>query len=505
MEEKTFDVKRVGDWKFTNTLIKNVYKVWACVIELVDNAVDAVLALPNNSEEKRIDIKYGKDKDGNFFTITDNGVGMTPKRLEEVLSDYISHFPTRKNGISTVGIGLSCSLLGLSNMEDGTRIAIETTTENGITSSVDLMVSNNRVHFEKFKVRVVEGDKNKKRGTSITLIGGENVTQYTRQIKGYIEKIHPYTTSIININLNDTKLDYSDKDKMGLRNFSEPIENTKCGYYNIDNRIYYVKDWNLIDSKDHTIVNNVKVIYSYIPVASSETREIKKTDGGAFASLGGRMLVCGGNFGNKKWTIGLSDRGGVGRASSCVIVTDQLKKIFEVSGNKINGMTPYGENNNLTDTNRYYVLGERGKALSFFEAHCSFEKHFNDMYHFETDGKKDEENRNINDEIAKKIINGASLRELIKEYDSKHCKGTASVPTKDDFLTACESTEENKNSFVVTHYFTTEDGKLVVSKDYKEIVDERTIKSICNAFENVVDDEDTLANALNVFVKNMSE
>lgn len=502
MEEKTFEVRRIGDWKFTNTLIKNTYKPWACVIELIDNATDAVMALPNTSEEKRIDIKYGKNKDGDFFTITDNGVGMTPKRLGEVLSDYMSHFPMRKNGISTVGIGLSCSLLGLSNMEDGTRICIETTTKDGVTSSVDLMVSNNRVHFEKFKIRTVEGDKNKTRGTSITLIGCENITQYTRQIKGYIEKIHPYTTSIIDIYLNGTKLDYSDKDKVGLHNFSEPIEDIKCGYYNINSRIYYVKDWNLIDSKDHTLVKNVKVIYSYIPVASSETREIKKTDGGAFASLGGRMLVCGGNFGKKKWTIGLSDRGGVGRASSCVIVTDDTKKIFEVSGNKVNGMTPYGENNNLVDTNRYYILGEKGKVLSFFQAHCDFEKHFNDMYHFETDGKKDETNRNINDEIAKKIINGVSIRELIREYDSEHVETNTS--SEDDFIIACENTDETKNSFEVTSYFAVADGKLVVSKDYEEIVDEKTIKSICNAFGSVVDNEEVLANALNVFIKNMS-
>ena len=506
--EKITKIVRKGDWEFINRVIKNSYKPWACVIELLDNAVDAVRAL-TKTKKRTIDITYSKKNDKVLFSIHDNGVGMTPKIMREVLSNYIAHFQMKQNGISTVGIGLPCSLLGLSDMEKGTKIAIESTTEDGTTTHAILFVSKDRANFEDFDMHVIEGDKNKKRGTTISIVGGVDMTQYSRQIKGYIEKIHPYTTSIVDITINGTKIDYSDKDKLGFKNFPEPIEDIQCGFYNIGGRIYYVKDWTLIDSLDHTSKTKVKVLYSYQPCTISLAREIKKTDGGAFAILGGRLLVCGGNFGIKKWT-SFNDRGGIGRASSCVIITDETKEIFEVSGNKVNGMTPYGENNNLNCTDKYYVIDEDEKIVPFFKAHGGFEKKFSDMYSFETDGKKGEENRKITDEIAKKIIEGESWKELSEKYDEEVLKLSGATETNqaeeeqtDDFKEACKGEEEP--NFEVTTFFTSKNNEIVEVKDYRNIVNEKVVSTICNVFSDIVLDKKTLAHALDIFVRKMSE
>lgn len=505
-KENITKIVRKGDWEFINRVIKNSYKPWACVIELLDNAVDAVRALPK-AKKRNIDIIYSKKNDKVLFSIHDNGIGMTPKIMREVLSNYIAHFQMKQNGISTVGIGLPCSLLGLSDMEKGTKIAIESTVEDGTTTHAVLLVSKNRANFEDFDMHVIEGDKSKKRGTTISIVSGIDMTQYSRQIKAYIEKIHAYTTSIIDITINGVKIDYSDKDKLGLSNFPEPIEEIECGFHNINGRIYYVKDWTLIDSLDHTSKTKVKALYSYQPCATSVAREIKKTDGGAFAILGGRLLVCGGNFGIKKWT-GFNDRGGIGRASSCIIITDDIKEIFEVSGNKVNGMTPYGENNNLNCTNNYYVIDDDEKILPFFKAHGDFEKKFSDMYSFETDGKKYKENRKITDEIAMKIIKGESYSTLIEKYDEEVAKLSGATESTqeekiNDFDEACRGQEES--TFEVTTYFTSKDDEIIETKDYRSIVDEKTVSAIRNVFSDILHDNKTLAFALDAFVRKMSE
>jgi hypothetical protein len=238
-------------------------------------------------------------------------------------------------------------------------------------------------------------------------------------------------------------------------------------------------------------------------MASTVAREIKKTDGGAMAILGGsRMLVCGGNFGVKRWT-GFPDRGGIGRALSCIVITDDLKSIFEVSGNKVNGLTPFGENNNLTTTDKYYVQNSEGKAVPFFEAHKELERKFSDMYKFETDGKKDAESRKITDDIALGLINGSSLQKFINEYDEKEASNVASDTTiTNDFEEACKGDE---STFDVTEYFATKDDNIVELKDYRNIVDEKVINSIRYAFSDFVSDNKSFACALDAFVKKMAE
>lgn len=395
-------------------------KVETAIKEFIDNSIDA--------DASHIDVVL--DAKHLYFSITDDGKGMSKTKLKNYRCNYHSHMPPSDNTIGLFGVGLKDAVLALADYKTGTTVGITSATNYDKIVEYNFTVNgrdeNAWLNANEVKELAPNENWNKEeRGKDWSSSHGHRVvinrikpipTKNKKWKSNLIKSImasYPYLIEKkhIKIKINGG---YAEGcvDRMHLKYLCDDIYKSKCGIKINNGLVFWTKEIKLINQYKESDVRNIKVVYLYISKDSDNTiNDQSFSYSGMYSMYRGRYI----DTANKKLSIGNlsatdTKRGGCGRFRALILI-DGNEDILSIDDNK--------KSIELGNASLERYKTEDGK--SFYEV---FESDFNKMpnlHLYATRGTNGKFYRPLTKNIIKSILeDNASVNRLIAEYNSQN-------------------------------------------------------------------------------------